>query len=254
MYIWQLYIIFDDPPDACNAQHRNGRSPANSNQWTEIFLWSSWISSGKQSETHWKMCPGRYSSLSPSNKIPVPRASIKMFSLTMASPGVALRIYQQGFQVALSIATYIISRGRSVLCASIQRTNLEIMPLLASNTPGGIITCIERSAMPTPRQPMLNSRRAIFSEDLTCFNIFPVLWASSLCSTFSIPCRLVCLTTSRCGLSASWRRTNGSTSPTQSGYLCLHTTTSHQYISHMKKFLNEMGRRWRKWAGTWMEL
>jgi hypothetical protein len=57
---------------------------------------------------------------------------------------------------------------------SVQRTNLEIMSLLTSNTPGRITTYIECSAMPTPRQPMLNSRRAMSTEDSTCFDIFPV--------------------------------------------------------------------------------
>ena len=50
------------------------------------------------------------------------------------------------------------------------------MSLLTSNTPGGITTYIERSAMPTPRQPMPNSRRAMFTEDWMCFNIFPISW------------------------------------------------------------------------------
>jgi hypothetical protein len=48
------------------------------------------------------------------------------------------------------------------------------MSLLTSNTPGGITTYIERSAMPTPMQPMLNTRRAMFNEDSLCFDIFPV--------------------------------------------------------------------------------
>jgi len=148
--------------------------------------------------------------------------------------------------MALSIATYIISSGMSVFGASVQRTNLEIMSLLTSNTPGGITTYIERSAMPTPRQPMPNSRRAMFTEDSTCFDIFPVSWETSLSPTSSIQCRSACLITSRSGFSNSWRRTNGSTSTMQSGYPCLLTTTSHQKISHMKKFLNAMGRRWRK--------
>jgi len=57
---------------------------------------------------------------------------------------------------------------------SVQRTNLEIMSLLTSNTPGGITTYIERSAMPTPMQPMPNSHRAMSAEDSTCFDKFPV--------------------------------------------------------------------------------
>jgi len=78
-------------------------------------------------------------------------------------------------QIAQSMATYIISSGMSVLGASIQTTNLEIMCILTSNTPSGITTYIEHSAMPTPRQLMRNSRRAMFTEDSTCFDIFPVL-------------------------------------------------------------------------------
>ena len=49
--------------------------------------------------------------------------------------------------------------------------NLEIMSLLTSNTPGGITTEIERSAMPTPRQRMPNSRCSMFSEFSTCSDI-----------------------------------------------------------------------------------
>jgi hypothetical protein len=56
----------------------------------------------------------------------------------------------------------------------VQRTNLEIMSLLTSNTPGRITTYIERAAMPTPRQPMQNSCRPMFTEDSTGFGIFPV--------------------------------------------------------------------------------
>jgi len=55
-------------------------------------------------------------------------------------------------------------------------------------------------------------------------------------------------------ISTPWRRTNGLTSTTQSGYPCLLITTSHQKISHKRKFLNGMGRRWKKWAGTCLEL
>jgi hypothetical protein len=62
----------------------------------------------------------------------------------------------------------------SVLGASVQRTNLEIMFLVTSNTPGGITTYIERLAMPTPRQLMPNCHRAMVTEDSTWFNIFPV--------------------------------------------------------------------------------
>ena len=98
-----------------------------------------------------------------------------MFSVQMATSGVANWFWQHGLQIVQSIATYIISSGMSVFGASVQRTNLEIMSLLTSNTPGGITTYIERSAMPTPRQPMPNSRHAMFTEDSMCFDIFPVL-------------------------------------------------------------------------------
>jgi len=82
----------------------------------------------------------------------------------MATSGGANRFSQHGLQIALSIATYIISSGMSDFGGSVQRTNLEIMSLLTSNTPGWITTYIERSAMPTPGQPMLNSRRTLFTE------------------------------------------------------------------------------------------
>jgi len=102
------------------------------------------------------------------------------------------------------------------------------MSLLTSHTPGGITTNVERSARPTPRQLMQNSRRAMFTMDSTCFDIFPVLWVTSLSPTSSIQCGSACLTTCRSRFSPSWRCTNGSTSTMQSGYPCLLTMTSHQ--------------------------
>ena len=215
---------------------------------------SSWMSSGKQTERCSIKYSGRYSSQSPLNIIPTPRAGITMFSVQMATLGVANWLYQHGLQIALSIATYIILSGMSAFGASVQRTNLEMMSLWTSNTPSGIMTCIERSVMPTPRQPMPKSCCAMFTKDSKCFDISPVSWATSLSPTSSIQSKLACLTTSRSGFSTSWRRTNGLTSTIQSGYPCLLTTTSHQKISHMKKFLNGMGRRWRKWASTYLEL
>jgi len=77
-------------------------------------------------------------------------------------------------QIAQSIATYIISSGVSVFGASVQRMNVQIISLLTSNIAGGITTYIEFSAMPTPWQPMPNSRHAMLTEDSTCFDIFPV--------------------------------------------------------------------------------
>jgi len=82
-----------------------------------------------------------------------------------ATLGVANWFKQHGLQIALCIATYIISSDISLFGVSVQRTNLQIMSLLPSNTPGWITTYIERSAMPTPRQPMLNSRCAMFTKD-----------------------------------------------------------------------------------------
>jgi len=161
---------------------------------------------------------------------------------------------QQGSQIALSIATYIMPSGISVLCASVERMNLEIMSLLITNTPGGITTYIKRSAMPTPRQPIPNSLGARFTADSMCLDIIPASWATSLSPTFSIQCRSACLTTSIWGFSTSWKLTNGWTSTMQSGCPCLLTKTSHKKISRRKKFLNGMERRWRKWAGTWLEL
>jgi len=127
------------------------------------------------------------------------------------------------------------------------------MALLMSNTPGGITTYRECSAMPTPRQPMLNSCRAMFTEDSTRFDIFHVSLVPSQSPTSSIQCRLAYLTTSRSGFSTSWGHTNGSTSTMQSGYPCLITMTSHHKIILMRKSLNGMGRRWRRWAGTCLD-
>jgi hypothetical protein len=146
---------------------------------------------------------GGYSSHSHLNNIPAPRAGNTTFSVRMATSGVGNRLYQHGLQISQSIATYIISSGMSVFGASVQRTNLEIICILTSNTPGGITTYIERSAMPTPRQPMPISRRAMFTKDSTGFDTFPVLCATSLSKTSSIKCISACLTTSRSGFSTS---------------------------------------------------
>jgi len=146
---------------------------------------------------------GGHSTHSHLHKIPAPRAGITMFSVQMAPSGVTTRFWQHGLRIAQSIATYIISSGKSVFGASVQRTNFDIMCLLTSNTLGGITTYIECSPMKIPREPMPNSRGAMFTEDSTYFNIFPVLIATSLSPTSSIQCRLACMTTSRSGFSTS---------------------------------------------------
>jgi hypothetical protein len=92
----------------------------------------------------------------------------------MATSRIANLLWQYALQSALSIVTYIISSNMSVFGASVQRITLEIMSLLISNRPGGITPYIERSAMPTPKQLMLNSDHAMSTKDLTCFDIFPV--------------------------------------------------------------------------------
>ena len=189
------------------------------------------------------MYSGRYSSLLPLNTIPVPRVGITSFSVQMATSGIGNQFYHHGLQITLSIATYIISSSMSLFGASVQRTNLEIMSLQTSITPSGSTTCIERSAMPTPRQVMLNSCRAIFTEDPTCFDRFPVSWPTSLSPTSFIQCRSVCLTTSRTGSFTTWRLTNHSASTMHFGHLCLPTMTLCTKTSHRKKFLNGMGRR-----------
>jgi hypothetical protein len=97
-----------------------------------------------------------------------------MFTVQMATAGVANQFSHHGLQIAQSIATYIISRGMSVFYVSVPRTNMGIISLLTSNTPGKITTYIEHSVMPTPRQPMPYSGRAIFMDDSICFHIFLV--------------------------------------------------------------------------------
>jgi hypothetical protein len=109
------------------------------------------------------------------NNIPALRAGITTFSVQMATSGVTNQFYQHGLQIAESVATYIILSDMSVFVASVQRTNLEIMCILTSNTPGGIKTYIEGSAMPIPRKPMPNSRCTMFTKESTCFDTFPVL-------------------------------------------------------------------------------
>jgi len=119
----------------------------------------------------------------------------------------------------------------SVFGLSILWTNLEIMSLLTSNTPGGITTYIECSVMPTPMQPMPNCHPIMFSKDWTCVNMFPVSWATTRSLTSSIHCRLACLTTSRCGCFTSWIRTNSSTSTM---HLVLHACLPRP---HTKKYV-----------------
>jgi len=172
----------------------------------------------------------------------------------MAKSGVANWFEQHGIQITQSMATYIISSSMSVFGVSVQRTDLDIKSLLASITPGVITTYIERSAMATRRQPIPNSRRDMLTEDSMCCDIFAVLWVTSRRQTSSIQGRSACLTTSRSGFSTSWAGTKGSASTMQSGYPCLLTITSLQSVTKMRKFLIELGRRWRKWAGIYLEL
>jgi len=172
----------------------------------------------------------------------------------MATSAIANRILQHGLQITKSVEIYIISSGMFVFGVIVQRTNLQIMSLLKRNTPGRITTNLGRSVMATPREPIPNSRHAMFTEDSTWFDIFPVSWPTSRSLTSSIQCRWPSLTTSRRGFSTSGKCMNSSTCTMQSGHQCLLTTTSHQKKSHMRKFLNGMGRRWRKWAGTCLEL
>jgi len=112
-------------------------------------------------------------------------------------------------------------------CVTVQWLNLDSMSLLTSNTLVGITTYRERSVMPTTRQLMPNYRRAMSTQDSRCFDIFPVLWATSWSPTSSIQCRSVCLTTLRSRFSTSWGRTNSLTGTMQSGYPCRLTNTSH---------------------------
>ena len=92
----------------------------------------------------------------------------------MATSVLPNQFQQHGLQIALSIATHIIVSGMSGFGVSVQRTNLVIISLLMSNTLSGIKTYIESSVIPTPRQPVANYRRAIFSEDSMSFDKFLV--------------------------------------------------------------------------------
>jgi hypothetical protein len=69
----------------------------------------------------------------------------------MATSGIANWFEQHHLEIAQSKVSYIISSGMSDFGKSVQRTNLQTMSLVTSNTPGGITTSIERSAMPTPK-------------------------------------------------------------------------------------------------------
>jgi hypothetical protein len=76
--------------------------------------------------------------------MPVRRGGFTTFSVQMATSGFGTRLEHQGLVIALNISTYIILSGMSVFGTIVQGTNLEIMSLLTSNTPGRISTYIER--------------------------------------------------------------------------------------------------------------
>ena len=139
--------------------------------------------------------------------------------------------------------TYMISSGIFVFGVSVQRTHFEIMWILTNNTLSGITTNVDDSAMPTPVQPMPNSSLGMFPEDSTSFEIVPVSWATYTSPTSSIPWRSASWNIWRSRFSTSWRDTKDSTIIMQSGYPCLLTMTSHQKLSHKRKFPNGMGRR-----------
>jgi len=102
-------------------------------------------------------------------------AGITTHSVQMATSGFANRFQQQGLQIAQSLAIYIILSGMTVFGVSVQRSNLEIMSLLTSNTLGGITTNIEHSAMPTLTQLMPNTCHAMSTKISPQLNIFRVL-------------------------------------------------------------------------------
>jgi hypothetical protein len=95
----------------------------------------------------------------------------------------------------------------SVFSASVQRTKLEIMSLLTCNTPSGITTYIERSAMPTQLKAMLNAHRKMCTMHSTSLHIISVSLATFESAISTIPCRFACLPRARCGWSTSWWRT-----------------------------------------------
>jgi hypothetical protein len=80
----------------------------------------------------------------------------------MATSGIAKWFKQHALHSVQSITTYLITSGMSCFVARVHRTNLEIMSRLESNTFGGITTYIQCSAMPTPRQPTMNSGSTMF--------------------------------------------------------------------------------------------
>jgi hypothetical protein len=91
----------------------------------------------------------------------------------------------------------------AVFGATVKGTNLEIISHVTSNNPSRFTNYIEFAAMPTPRQPTLNSQRAIVSEDSTSFNIFPASCANFQSLTSSIQCRSAHIINSRSGFSTS---------------------------------------------------
>jgi hypothetical protein len=93
----------------------------------------------------------------------------------MATSGVANRGQQHSLQIVQSIATYIISSDMSVFGVTVKRKNVEILCILTNNTPGGMATNRECSAMATTWQQMPNSLHAMFTKDAMCFDIFPSL-------------------------------------------------------------------------------
>jgi hypothetical protein len=75
----------------------------------------------------------------------------------------AYRFCKGDMQTAQGTMTRIISSRTSVFHEGVQMMNMEIICFLTSNTPGGIITDIEHSTIPTTGQSVLNTHRAIFT-------------------------------------------------------------------------------------------
>jgi hypothetical protein len=172
----------------------------------------------------------------------------------MVTSGVANWFWHNGLEISQSIVTYQSSSGMSVSGLTVQRKNLVIICILMSKTPSGITTDIERSAVATQREQSAKCRQDMFTDNSTYFDTFPVLCTTSLILTSFIHCSSACWFTTRSGYFTVWRRTNRWQSIMQSCNRGLLISTSHRKESHMKKFVNQMEKRSRKWVGIEWEL
>jgi hypothetical protein len=93
----------------------------------------------------------------------------------MATSGFANTFYRHGLQITISIATYNISKGMSVVGASVHRTDLQIISLRICNTPVGL-------------QPISNAQQCQYPASHCWTLVAPCSPRIQLISTYFLHC------------------------------------------------------------------